>query len=141
LEEPIPKESGAILLRIWAGCKTVLASSTMPWCSKSLCRTAENRINTGLKSSWGREGLSPFSTPAGLVAILYAGSSRGVTLSCRRLSHDGKPLPPATANKEYSGRFVLRVDKELHREVAIRALQAGESLNSHCQKIVKKATE
>jgi len=34
---------------------------------------------------------------------------------------DGNPLPPATANKEYSGRFVLRVDKELHREVAIRA--------------------
>lgn len=54
---------------------------------------------------------------------------------------DGKPLPPATANKEYSGRFVLRVDKELHREVAIRALRAGESLNSYCQKILKKATE
>ena len=54
---------------------------------------------------------------------------------------DGKPLPPATANKEYSGRFVLRVDNELHREVAIRALQAGESLNSYCQKILKKATE
>ena len=54
---------------------------------------------------------------------------------------DGKTLPPATANKEYSGRFVLRVDKELHREVAIRALRAGESLNSYCQKILKKATE
>lgn len=54
---------------------------------------------------------------------------------------DGKPLPPANANKEYSGRFVLRVDKELHREVAIRALRAGESLNSYCQKILKKATE
>lgn len=54
---------------------------------------------------------------------------------------DGNPLPPATANKEYSGRFVLRIDKELHREVAIRALRAGESLNSYCQKILKKATE
>lgn len=52
---------------------------------------------------------------------------------------DGKPLPPATANKEYSGRFVLRVDKELHRQVAIRALRSGESLNSYCQKILKKA--
>ena len=27
---------------------------------------------------------------------------------------DDRPLPPATANKEYSGRFVLRVEKELH---------------------------
>ncbi|HEY6872154.1 MAG TPA: toxin-antitoxin system HicB family antitoxin [Geobacteraceae bacterium] len=54
---------------------------------------------------------------------------------------DRKPLPPATANKEYSGRFVLRVDKELHREVAIRALRAGERLNSYCQKILKKAVE
>jgi predicted HicB family RNase H-like nuclease len=52
---------------------------------------------------------------------------------------DGKPLPPATANKDYSGRFVLRVDKDLHREVAIRALCSGESLNSYCQKILKKA--
>jgi predicted HicB family RNase H-like nuclease len=52
---------------------------------------------------------------------------------------DGKPLPPATASKEYSGRFVLRIDKELHREVAIRAMRSGESLNSYCQKILKKA--
>lgn len=52
---------------------------------------------------------------------------------------DGKPLPSATANREYSGRFVLRVDKELHREIAIRALRSGESLNSYCQKILKKA--
>jgi len=52
---------------------------------------------------------------------------------------DNKPLPPETANREYSGRFVLRVDKELHREIAIRALRSGESLNSYCQKILKKA--
>lgn len=53
---------------------------------------------------------------------------------------DDKPLPAATANKHYSGRFVLRVEQELHREVAIRALRAGESLNSYCQKILKNAT-
>lgn len=54
---------------------------------------------------------------------------------------DGKALPSSTANREYSGRFVLRVDKELHREIAIRALRSGESLNSYCQRILKKATE
>ena len=52
---------------------------------------------------------------------------------------DNKPLPPETANKSYSGRFVLRVDKELHKELAIRALREGESLNSYCQKILKLA--
>lgn len=54
---------------------------------------------------------------------------------------DRKPLPPATANKEYSGRFVLRVGKELHREIALKALQSGESLNSFCQNALKKAVE
>ncbi len=52
---------------------------------------------------------------------------------------DKKPLPPATANKNYSGRFVLRVDRELHQALAIRALNEGKSLNSYCQKILKKA--
>lgn len=52
---------------------------------------------------------------------------------------DGKPLPPATANKDYSGRFVLRVGKDLHRELALRALQSGESLNSYCQNVLKMA--
>lgn len=50
---------------------------------------------------------------------------------------DNKPLPPATANRNYSGRFVLRVDKELHKRLAIRAIRNGESLNSYCQKILK----
>jgi predicted RNase H-like HicB family nuclease len=52
---------------------------------------------------------------------------------------DAKPLPPPTAAKAYSGRFVLRVGKELHQTLAIRAMQEGESLNSYCQKILKKA--
>jgi predicted HicB family RNase H-like nuclease len=52
---------------------------------------------------------------------------------------DQKPLPPATANKEYSGRFVLRVGKDLHRELAVKAMRSGESLNIYCQKVLKKA--
>jgi len=52
---------------------------------------------------------------------------------------EGKSLPQPTASRSYSGRFVLRVDKELHQRLAIRALQQGESLNSYCQKILKKA--
>jgi predicted HicB family RNase H-like nuclease len=52
---------------------------------------------------------------------------------------DNKPLPPATANREYSGRFVLRVGKDLHRELAVKAMRTGESLNVYCQKVLKKA--
>ena len=52
---------------------------------------------------------------------------------------DNKPLPPGTANRDYSGRFVLRVDKDLHKRLAIRAIRNGESLNSYCQKILKDA--
>jgi predicted HicB family RNase H-like nuclease len=52
---------------------------------------------------------------------------------------DGKKLPPATAGKSYSGRFVLRIDKSLHKELAIRALQTGESINSYCQKLLSSA--
>jgi predicted HicB family RNase H-like nuclease len=45
---------------------------------------------------------------------------------------DGEPLPPATTGRKYSGKFVLRLGSELHRLLAIEALRAGESLNSHC---------
>jgi predicted HicB family RNase H-like nuclease len=54
---------------------------------------------------------------------------------------DGEPLLHGTANEEYTGRFVLKVDKELHREVATHALQAGESLNDYCQKVLRRAIE
>lgn len=51
---------------------------------------------------------------------------------------DGDPLPPATAGREYSGKFVVRVGKELHKELAIEALQEGQSLNSYCVTLLKE---
>jgi len=51
----------------------------------------------------------------------------------------GKPLPPETAGKEYSGKFLLRPGKELHKAIAIRALQADESLNNFCLNALKNA--
>ena len=38
---------------------------------------------------------------------------------------DGEPLPVATAGKEYSGKFVVRVGKELHKTLSVEALQNG----------------
>ncbi|MCF8120682.1 MAG: toxin-antitoxin system HicB family antitoxin [Deltaproteobacteria bacterium] len=52
---------------------------------------------------------------------------------------DGKPLPPKTAGKEYSGKFLLRPGKDLHKALVIQALQADESLNNFCVNTLKKA--
>jgi predicted HicB family RNase H-like nuclease len=49
------------------------------------------------------------------------------------------PLPPATAGKEYSGKFILRVSPELHERLAIRALLESDSLNNYCRKILEKS--
>ena len=51
---------------------------------------------------------------------------------------DGDVLPPATAGKEYSGKFVVRVGKELHQELALAALRRGESLNSLCVQMLRE---
>jgi len=51
---------------------------------------------------------------------------------------DGEALPAETAGKEYSGKFVLRVGKDLHKELAIDALRHGESLNTHCLHILRE---
>ena len=55
----------------------------------------------------------------------------------RLYREDGEALPKATAGKEYSGRFLLRPGKELHKELAIRAMREGESLNSFCIRLLQ----
>ncbi|MFQ5329047.1 MAG: type II toxin-antitoxin system HicB family antitoxin [Thermodesulfobacteriota bacterium] len=54
------------------------------------------------------------------------------------IKEDGKPLPSETAGKEYSGKFLLRTGKELHKVLAIRALQSGDSLNNFCLNVLKE---
>ncbi len=51
---------------------------------------------------------------------------------------DGEPLPTATAGKEYSGKFVVRVGSELHKTLAVEALRYGESLNAYCVHLLKE---
>jgi predicted HicB family RNase H-like nuclease len=51
---------------------------------------------------------------------------------------DGDPLPEATAGKEYSGKFVVRVGKDLHKALAIGAMHHGESLNEHCVHLLRE---
>lgn len=42
----------------------------------------------------------------------------------------GEQIPVAPANKNYSGQFNVRVDRRLHRDLALEAAQAGVSLNA-----------
>jgi predicted HicB family RNase H-like nuclease len=51
---------------------------------------------------------------------------------------DGVPLPPPTVGKNYSGKFVVRVGKELHQELAVHALREGVSLNSYCARVLRE---
>ena len=45
------------------------------------------------------------------------------------LQKNGEPVPEPLAIKKYSGRFMVRVHPELHRQLALEAAEAGVSLN------------
>ena len=55
------------------------------------------------------------------------------------LEKDGQLLPEHLDKKEFSGKFVLRVDPALHRRLALKAMAARESLNSFCVEALCKA--
>ena len=48
-------------------------------------------------------------------------------------------LPPSTSEKKYSGKFVMRIDPELHKMLTVKALNAGESLNNYCRKLLRNS--
>lgn len=52
---------------------------------------------------------------------------------------DQIPLPEETISKEYSGKFVLKVNKEPHKLLAIKALQSNLSLNQLCENLLKNS--
>ena len=47
-------------------------------------------------------------------------------------TQDNLPIPESFTNKSFSGKFVVRVGKELHKALAIKAAKSGESLNHLC---------
>ena len=51
----------------------------------------------------------------------------GVKKSYRK---HGESVPVASSQKEYSGQFNVRIDKRLHRQLVMEAVQAGISLNA-----------
>jgi len=45
---------------------------------------------------------------------------------------NGDELPPGMAGKKYSGKFNIRLGKQLHERLAIAAVKEGKSLNAYC---------
>lgn len=72
-------------------------------------------------------------------AKVYAELCEAVEEMIELLNNDGHTLPEPLDKKEFSGKFVLRVEPALHRRLAAKALAAGESLNSFCVKTLVKA--
>lgn len=52
---------------------------------------------------------------------------------------EGRPLPPATADKIYSGKLLVRIPAVLHKALAIKALQEGESVNKFIRHELERA--
>jgi len=45
------------------------------------------------------------------------------------MQKNGEEIPPPLAGKNYSGKFMVRVPPEVHRNLAIQAAESGVSLN------------
>ncbi len=62
----------------------------------------------------------------------------GVKESYRK---QGEDIPTAPSRKKYSGQFNVRIDKRLHRALAIEAATAGVSLNALVAQKLAEQTE
>jgi len=49
------------------------------------------------------------------------------------------PFPESFAHKSFSGKFVIRVGKDLHKALAIKAAKSGESLNNLCTDLFRSS--
>ncbi len=57
------------------------------------------------------------------------GIRRQVAEVVQDLKENGELVPEPVVSKQYSGKFVVRVPPEVHRDFAIQAAEAGVSLN------------
>ncbi len=51
---------------------------------------------------------------------------------------DDDLIPEPTANRSYSGKFILRIPKSLHRDLTQRASEEGVSLNQYALSILNR---
>ena len=71
--------------------------------------------------------VSAFAATAEDALNEFAQAWAGVRLSFEKR---GEVVPVAPSRKRYSGQFNVRIDKNLHRQLAVAAAKAGVSLNA-----------
>jgi len=59
----------------------------------------------------------------------FDGIQRAASETVADLLADGDPVPPALADRKYSGKFMVRVPPEVHRQLVIEAAEQDVSLN------------
>ena len=69
-------------------------------------------------------------------AKVYRDLCRAVEEWIRIYQEHRERLPAPTAGRKYSGRFILRIAPELHRQLALEALKQGDSLNQHVARLL-----
>jgi len=52
---------------------------------------------------------------------------------------EGLPLPESLTSKSFSGKFVIRVGKDLHKALAIKAATSGKSLKNLCTNLLQNS--
>jgi predicted HicB family RNase H-like nuclease len=57
------------------------------------------------------------------------GIRKVVAEAVKEMQKEGEAVPEPIASRRYSGKFVVRVPPEVHRNLTIRAAEAGVSLN------------
>ena len=72
-------------------------------------------------------------------ARVYAELCQAVEEMIELIHADGDIPPEPMTARNFSGKFLLRIDPALHRRLAAKALAAGESLNNFCVKTLVKS--
>jgi predicted HicB family RNase H-like nuclease len=72
-------------------------------------------------------------------ARVYAELCSAVEEMVELILTDGRQMPKPLGAKQFSGKFLLRVEPAIHRRLAAKALASGESLNAYCVKTLVKA--
>jgi predicted HicB family RNase H-like nuclease len=65
--------------------------------------------------------------------VVFQQLKEAVDEAIKLMKSQDMPLPAATANRKYSGKIALRIPEELHKSLAIKSIQVGESLNKFIQ--------
>jgi antitoxin HicB len=80
--------------------------------------------------------ISQGDTPADAVEMIHDAMRAWIEVALE----DGMPVPEPQADEEYSGRFMVRVPRSLHRQLVQTADRQGVSLNAYCIAVLAQAS-